>query len=168
MNAIFHLGTLLPICLLIIQGFIFLLVFTSILKRFNILKIPYAGIEYSQLIVASSFLFGMFFITTASIEGTFQAFKTFQNDGARLFVNTVNKFSQFFLVILLFEIIFALTSLFVAHFFFGIKKVKQELDEGNIPASVLVGIIVIGFSLILQFSAKEVIQYITPQYINFR
>jgi hypothetical protein len=168
MNSIFRLEVLLPISLLIIQAFILLLIFITILKRINILKTPYAGMEYSQLIVTSAFLFGIFFIATADTEATFQAFKTFQNAGEKTFSSTFNKFSQFFLVVIFFEMIFSLISLLVAYLFLGLKNPKKEIAEGNIPACILFGITIIGFAIVLQYSAKELVQYITPQYLNFR
>lgn len=168
MSSIFRVEILLPISLLLMQAFTILLIFVAILKKINILKSPYAGMEYSQLVVASAFLFGIFFIATADTAATFQAFKAFQNAREKIFSNTFNKFSQFFLVIIFFEIIFSFICLLVAYLFLGLKNPKKEIAEGNIPACILLGFTIIGFAIVLQFSAKELIQYITPQYLNFR
>ncbi len=168
MNSILHFNLLLPIGLLVLQSIILLFLSFTILKRRKILKAPYSGMEYSQLIVVSSFLFGVFFISTGDISGLFQSFKTFQNAKLNVFSDTFLKFSQFFLVIIFFEILFALLCAFAVKLLLGLKNTVKELEDGDIPAAVLIAIIVVSFSIVLQYCSKEVIDYITPKYINFR
>ena len=124
--------------------------------------------EYSQIIVAAAFLFGVFFIGTGDSAGLFQAFKTFQNANKAVFSDTFSKFSNFFLVILFFEMLFALLSFFTVGILLGFKKPMKEIEEGNIPTAILAAASIIGFAIVMQFCAKEVIMLITPQYISFR
>jgi hypothetical protein len=168
MNTIFRFDTLLPIALLTLQTFALLFSCMFVLKKLKILKTPYAGMEYSELIIVSAFLFGVFFISTADIGGLFQAFKTFQNIGTRIFSTTFSKFGQFFLVLLFFEILFGLVSAFVIKVLFGFKSSLKEIEEGNIPSAVFMAVIIISFAIVFQFSAKGIIEYIIPKYLNFR
>lgn len=163
-----HFTVLLPIGLLVLQTFIFLFICTTVLKRLKLLRAPYAGMEYSQLIVAAAFLFSTFYISTADIAGLFQAFKTFENAKENLFANTFYKFSQFFLAALFFEILFALVSIFIIKLSLGFRNPIKEIEEGNIPAAILMAVIIISFAIVFQFCAREVIVYITPQYLDFR
>jgi hypothetical protein len=168
MHSILNFDILLPIGLLLLQAFLLLFICIFVLRRIRLLKIPYGGMEYSEVIVAAMFLFSVFFISTANIEGLFQAFKTFQNQQENVFSNTFSKFSQFFLVILLFELLFGIVSFFIIRILLGFKSSFREIQEGSIPSAILTGVLLISFAVLLQFSAKEVIQYITPQYLNFR
>ena len=168
MNSILHFETLLPIALLILQTLVLFFVVFLVLKRFGILKAPYAGLEYSQVILASVCLFAVFFISTADIGALFQAFKTFQNAGTKVLSSTYSKFIQFFLVILFFEIMLWLTGFLIIKVMYRFKNSLKEIKEGNIPAAILMSVVVISLGVVFQYSAREIIEYIIPRYINFR
>jgi hypothetical protein len=168
MNSILRFETLLPVGLLVVQTFVLLFICIFVLRKLKILKTPYAGLEYSQLILASAFLFGVFFISTAGTGALFQVFKIFQNAGSKLFSNTVSKFGQFFLVILFFEFLFGLVSFFIIKLLFGFKNSLREIEEGNIPSAVLMAVITVSVAVVFQFSTKQIIDFIVPVYINFR
>ena len=63
---------------------------------------------------------------------------------------------------------FAVLSLFVVGILLGYKKPMREIEDGSIPTAILMGVNIIGFAIVMQFCAKEVIVLMTPQYINFR
>lgn len=158
---------LLPIGLLIIQNFLLIIICMAILKRSKLLKAPFVGMEFSQLILAAAFLLGVFLIATADVTELFQAFKTFKNDGTHILSKTISKFSQFFIMILLFEILFSLICFLIARLISGFKKPENAIED-DIPTSILIGVSMIGFALLLQPCTKEIIETITPQYLNFR
>lgn len=166
--SILSLELLLPIGLLVIQALIVLFICVGVLKRMRILRTPYAGMEYSQLIIATVFLFSVFLIAIADTTALFQAFKTFQNNKQDVLSNTISKFSQFFLVVLFFELLFGLISFLVIKLLLGFKNSFQEINEGNVPAAVIMSIVLLGFSITLNTCAKEILEYMTPQYLNFR
>src|SRR5215207_1859017 len=122
MNSIFSVENLLPALLLVIQAFMLFFICLFVLRKLKILTFPYAGLEYSQLILASAFLFGVFFISTADSGGLFQAFKTFQNMHSKLFSNITSKFGQFFLVIVFLEFLFGAFCFFIIKLLFGFKN----------------------------------------------
>ena len=159
---------LLPILLLLVQAFILVYISMVVLKKLKVLKAPYGGMEYSQVILASSFIFSVMFISTASITGVFQSFKLFQNAGGSLVANIISKFSQFFLIIVFFELLFTLVFLLVSRFLIVGKKTYIEVEGGNVPVSILLAIVTLAFGIVLRYSAVEIIEYITPQYIYFR
>jgi len=165
MKSILQFEILLPILLLIIQTLVHLFICLFVLKRIRLLKTPYAGMEYSQVIVATSILAGVFFISTADVAGLFQTFKTFQNAGSDILFNTLKNFGQLTLITFLLEIAFGLTSFLIIKLLFGFKNTLGEVKEGNMPASILMSIIILGFSLIFQTATKEILEYTIPQYI---
>jgi len=158
---------LIPIVLIILQCFVLLFGSITILKRLKFLKTPYAGMEYSQLLVGAAFIFGVFLISTGSTASIFQSFKTFQNGSEGVFTNTFSKFSQFFVVVVVFEVLFFLVGIVSVRLFAGFGKANQ-VNEGNMPVSILVAVVLIGFSIVFQFCTGEIVDYITPKYINFR
>jgi sterol desaturase/sphingolipid hydroxylase (fatty acid hydroxylase superfamily) len=168
MKSILNFDVLIPIGLEVIQALLLLFSCITLLRKFRLLKLPYAGMEYSEIAFACFLLFSVFFISTANIEGLFQAYKTFENQQEQVFSNTFYKFSQFFLVILLFEFLFVFIAFAVTKVLLGFKNTYKEIQEGNLPSAIIIGVIFLGFAIILQYSAKQIIEYITPQYLNFR
>jgi hypothetical protein len=167
MNTLFRTDLLLPVALLLVQAVVLLFIFIWVLRKLKILRTPFAGMEYSQVMVAAAFLFGAFFIATADSSSLFQTFKTLQNAGQKT-SSGLTKFNQFFLVIVFFEALLTLISFFASKLLLGLKNTAKEIEEGNIPVSILLSVIIVGFAIILQVCAKEIIEYITPHYINIR
>src|SRR5688500_5862805 len=107
MDTVFRFDMLLPIGLIVLQELLLLFAGISILKKMKFLVTPIACMDYSQVIVVGCFLFGITLIGTGDIEGLFQSYKTFQNAGRQVYSNTFSKFSEYFLTVLIFEILFA-------------------------------------------------------------
>lgn len=168
MKSVFTLQSLLPIGLLLLQTVFFFLVSIYLLYRFKIIKRPLAGLEYSNVIVASAILFGMFYTTTADIQGVLQAFKTYQNSGQPLPLATFTKFSQFFLVVLSLVILYGGLVFLVVRLLLGFKSSIQEIQDGNIPGSILMAVIIISLGILFQRVGEEMMTYLTPQYVNLR
>ena len=167
MNTIIQPQIIVPIFLLLLQAGILLFVTISILRSLGILKTPYAGIDYSYAITAAAYIGGAIFISTAQISALFQSYKVFHNQGVDIISNIFHKFSQFFLVIVFFEIIYFLVFLFSSKVFTGTKKLKDVL-EANIPLSALIAVSTIGFSVICWSIACELINSMIPDFITIR
>lgn len=168
MKSIVSFSMLLPIGLLLVQTLFFFFVCLYVLRRSQIIKFPLAGLEYSNVIVAGSVLFGLFYITTADIEGLFQAYKTYQNLGKGYVGNTVIKFSEYFLAIFFLEVLYAVLAFSIIKLLLGFKYSVQEIQNGNIPGSVLMAVLIISSSILLQRSGEEILVYLTPQFITIR
>lgn len=166
MKSIFNPEILLPIGLLLLQTFFFFFLCLFLLRRSKIVKMPLAGLEYSNVIVASAILFGLFYISTADIQGLFQSYKTYQNLGQDLVSNTFSKFSQFFLVIFFLECLYGIIAFGVIKLLLSFKNSLQEIQEGNIPGSIFMAIIIVSVSMLLQDMGKEMMTYLTPQFVN--
>ncbi|MEJ0105519.1 MAG: hypothetical protein WDO19_24455 [Bacteroidota bacterium] len=167
MNTIIQPQIIVPILLLLLQSIVLLFVSVTILRSLKILKVPYAGMEYSQIILASAFIFGILFISSAGVPALFQSFKIFQNRGTDVIANTFSKFSQFFLIIVFFEIIYSMIFLFLSAIFTGNKKFK-DVEEGNIPVSLLVSAITISFAILIKLIGAEIVEWFIPEYISIR
>jgi|GEM_PF-2177111 hypothetical protein len=164
MKALANFEILFGLLLLIFQFIVLTLIFILALRKSGLLKFPIAGLEYSQGIFVSLLLVGGYIIGLSSIIYVFETVKSIQNAGQPVYITTFVKFSQFFLVILLLEILYWLLVLFSAKLLFGLKNAFQEIITGNIPASCFVGSIALGYSLLMYFSARELFELITPKF----
>lgn len=168
MESIFNVNLLLPIGLILMQTLFFFFLCLFLLRRAHIIRLPIAGMEYSGVIVAGAVLFGLFYITTADIQGLFQAYKTYQNRGEDVAANIFSKFSQYFLVILFLGALYGVIAFGIVRLLLGFKSSVQEIQAGNIPGSILMAVLIICVSILLQRTGEEIMTYLTPQFVNFR
>ncbi len=168
MKQFFDISILLPIGILLVQSFILLAICMYVLRKMKLISLPLGGMEYSQAIFAAACLISLFIISTSTIGATFQSFKTYNAQGMPIFKNLLGKSGQFLLVILVFQTLLGGLIFLAAKLFLGIGKFMEELNIGNIPFSIFVAVMTIGFSILLQHVCKEVIELITPHYLNFR
>lgn len=167
MDAVFSFSILLPVFLLLLQAMLILFFSTFMLKKQDLLKLPYSGMEYSTVILAAAVIFSTLYIAAANTETIFQAYKTYQNFESGLFKNLFIKFAQSFLVIFCAEILFIACSFWLVNIFAGLQRLK-EIKEGNLSLSILTATAILGFAVIMHGVVKEVLLYITPVYLNFR
>lgn len=159
---------LLPVLMIFIQAIIMVYVSVAILGKTGFLKVPLAGMEYSEAIFAASSIFSVLLISSAAAAPVFQTYKTLQNQSADLVVPLLTKSGHFFLVILFFEFIWIIFSVLSTKTFPFLGKLSKDIREGNVPLSVLTGITLIGFSLVCRTMAVEMIDLVTPHYLSFR
>ena len=168
MKSILNFQFLLPIGVLLLQMFISLFICIAILRKMCIVKKPLGGLEYSHAIFASITIFSVFLISTASAPAMFQTFKAYQNQRNPEWQLYFSKSGEFFLVILFFEVLLGLMILLFTKTVLSIGNGIKEIQEGSIPSALVTSGIVLGFAIVLRVMAAEVLEYITPQYINFR
>lgn len=168
MKQLFDINFLLPIGILLIQASILLAICIYVLRKMGVISFPVGGIEYSQSIFAAACLISLFFIFTSVISATFQASGTYNAQNFPILKSLVGKSGQFFLVLLLFEALLGAMVFLATRLLLGIGNFMEELNNGNIPFSIFVAAISIGFSIVLQHMSKEAIELITPRYFNFR
>jgi type III secretory pathway component EscS len=168
MRSIFTADIFLPIALLLLQALFFFFLGLVLLKRFRIIKQPLAGLEYSNVVVAGAVLFGVFYITTADIQGVFQSYKTYQNLQGKLWANCLSTFSQYFLVVLFLELLYGIIAAGIVRVLLGFKSSVKEIQEGNVPGSVLMAVLIVCAAILLQRVGEEIMIFLTPQFVNFR
>lgn len=168
MKPILNPAILLPVFFLLLQLLILLLLAITVLRRLNVIKFPIGGLEYSQVIFACSSLFAVLFIGTGEIQAIFQTFKSLQNQSIGIIQPLAAKTAQFFVVIIFFELLLAGMVFLCSKLFVWLSKGVKEIENGNIPISLIMSTILIGLSMVLKLMAEEIIQYTVPHYLNFR
>jgi len=165
MKSILSVYDLMPVLLLVLQTLIFLLSTIAVLRYLKILKLPYAGMENSKLLTAAVILFSAMVISFADIDAVMQTVKTFHNYGDGFYRNLFIKFSQFILVIVLTECLFGLLCFIAIRTVPGFRQ--SFATEDDMSGAILQSIVILIVSILLYACAKEVIESITPKYINF-
>jgi len=168
MKPILNPAILLPVLFLLLQLFIVLYLAIIVLRRLNVIKLPFGGAEYSQVIFACTILFSVLFIATAEVPAIFQTFKTLQNQSTGIMQPLAAKSVQFFVVIIFFELLLAGLVFLCSKVFVWLNKGVKEIESGNLPISLIMSTIIIGLSIVLKIMAEEIIQYTVPHYLNFR
>jgi len=165
MKSILNIYDLLPIAILLLQTVIFLLSTIAVLRYLKILQLPYAGMEYSKLVIAAATLLSSMFISFSDIEGVMQTVKTFNNYGDGFYRNLFIKFSHFILIIVLAECLFGFLCFMWVRIIWGLRKPSTE--EDNMPKAILQGTIMLVTAILLYLCTRSIIETITPKYINF-
>lgn len=158
---------LLPVLLVLFQAILLFFIWFWVLRKARIIRVPFGGMEYSQLVLAGSILFGASIISVSDVGPVFQSYKAYQSAGVPLLKNTFSKFCQLLLVVLMVEFLFAIASFFVIRLFSRTGNAIKEIEDGNISLSVFIAILVICLGIILFMISSEVLHYLVPQYINY-
>ena len=156
-----------PVVLLIIQTYILLFGTLYLMKRMTVISTEIIDMEIGQTVVAGSFLFGIFFISTANYAPLLQSFRLLASSRDGLFSVTFYRFGQYFLNVFAAEIVFILLSWLNIRLFLGGKKAYGELKEGHIALSLLAAVVILSFSILTKHLLGEVIDYLTPKPILF-
>ena len=165
MKSMLNVYDLLPALLLVLQTLIFLLGTITILRYLKILQLPYAGMQYSKVLTSAVILFSVMIISFSDVNGVVQAVKTFHNYGDGFYRNLFIKFSQFMLIIVLTEFLFGLLCFISRRILPGFKQ--SPAHEDDMPGAILQAVVMLILAILLYNCAKEIIEPITPKYINF-
>ena len=165
MKSILNIYDLLPVLLLVLQTLIFLLTTILVLRYLKILQLPYAGMQYSKLVIAAVILFSVMIISFADVEAVVQSVKTFHNYGDGFYRNLFIKFSQLILIIVLAVCFFGLLCFIAIRIIPGFRQTSATEDD--IPGAILKALVMLIIGILLYACAKEISETITPKYINF-
>lgn len=165
MKSILSIYDFLPVVLLVVQTLIILGCTVGALRYFKILQLPYAGMEYRKVVLATAALIAMALISFSDVEALIQTVKTYHQYDDGFYRNLLMKFSQFFLIIVIAELLLALVSFVIIRIIPGLKQ--SYSTEDDMPGAILHGFIIIIFAVLLYLCTKEIISTITPRYINF-
>jgi hypothetical protein len=167
MKAILNFQIMWPIFIWLLQTMLFLFIGATILWKLGMIKRPLAGMEYSQAIMAAVTIFSVLLISTASAGPLFQTFKTMQNQGSPDWRVYGAKAGELLLVSLFFEVLLGLIMGSMTKAFMFLRKSSQQINEGSMPTAIIASALVLGMAIGLRVMTAEVLEYVTPQYINF-
>jgi hypothetical protein len=158
MNTLFPVYTWLALGLLLLQTYLIIFIGLLLLKKIKLLKQPYSGMEFSEVLPAGMVLLCVLFISSADVPGLFQSTRVYMDSKDSPSHASFIQFTRFFLVVLFFGILYII----IRYFFRANEK------EVSLPVSILHCAIIIGFAIICWIVCKELVDRMTPQFINFR
>jgi hypothetical protein len=142
----------------------YLLIYASflLLRRMKLLKRPYSGMDYAESVRAAVIILGVLLMSSVDAPGIFQAAKSYGDSygpsGNLFFLFFVRSF----LVILFFSLLFIIVNYLNIRFLF-----RGEHSDASLAVSILFCAVAAGFAAVCWFTCKEVVDGITPRYINF-
>jgi len=163
MKTIFpaYIGVAFP--LLVAQTYLLIYATISLLRRMKLLKRPYSGMEYSESLYAAIIILGVLLMASADAPGIFQAAKSYSDSYTSAGGPFLLFFSRSFLVILSFSLLFIFFNFLNIRFFF-----REDHKEPSLSVSILFCAIAIGLAVACWVTCKEVVDNMTPKYINFQ
>ena len=119
--------------------------------------------EYSETLRAAIIILGVLLMSSVDAPGIFQAAKSYSDSYASAGGPFLLFFVRSFLVILSFSLVFIFLNFLNMRFLF-----REDYKEPSLSVSILFCAIAIGFALVCWFTCKEVVDNMTPRYINFQ
>lgn len=166
-----NLGVLIPL-LFVLTGFILTAYLTFfIFRKSGLLRSPYNGMEWATVLWIGILALCQLCIVTALVNPTFQAYRTFTDQGlalSALLSGLFEKFSLYFILTVLSCAAFTLLSLGCVRLIGGDKKYIEQIYNGNLAIAVLSSAINISLALIIYTFIAEILTSITPVVLNFR
>lgn len=170
MNSILNFEIIIPIAFILLCTFITLFFCRWYLKRLKILSYPIGGLEWSQIIFASSIFIGNLLILSSIADPVFQCYKTYASQSLpfAIFLSAaVGKFTEIYLVALISIIFYVILTKVASTAIKDKQKVDEEIKTGNIPVSILLSSISIGLSILVKAITSEILIFIVPFLINY-
>ena len=167
MKALIDPSIFLPIGTIVLHLYVILILWIFSLKRLRMLQKPISGLDYSQVIFSGLVLISALLIGLGEIKGLFQVYKTYSNQDQEIFVRYIVKSSQFFLIILFCQVLLALLIWGVGVGLRDLGKGLHEIRNGNLPFGILMGVIILGCSIVLQSLAEYLTDMIVPRILTY-
>lgn len=155
-----------PVLWLLLQNLLLLYGAWRILQLAGLVKKPIAGIEYSQALMAALLLFAMIGIGNASVEAYYDTCMNYASQPGPWIVQTMLRYSQYFLVILLAEFLLLGMYWLVLRLLFSFRDAaEQTISGGNLPLAILMSGIIGGTGLALARLVALTLTQLTPHYV---
>ncbi|RFM26562.1 hypothetical protein [Deminuibacter soli] len=149
--------------LLIVQSYLVIYVSLLLLRRMKLLKRPYSGMNDAETLPAAFILLGVLIISSANAPALFQAVKSFGETYTSITEPFLLFYARSFLVTLFTSLLFIALNFVNLRFLF-----RADYPVPNLPVNLLICAIGVGFAIICWYTCREVLDNMTPQYINFR
>lgn len=149
--------------LLILQTYLLAYITMLALRAMKLLKQPYNGMDYAESLPLAIVMLGTLLISSADINGIFQAAKFYNYKQGVLEKTFFLFFARSFGVVLFFNL------LFVAVNFLNIRLLfRGHYKAPAMPVSLLLCALSMGIALVCWLTCREIIDNITPRLIIFQ
>lgn len=163
MKTLFPLHTVFTFWLLIMQTYLLVYIVLLALRGMKLLKRPYSGMDYAELLPASVILLSTLLISSADASGILQAAKFYSDKYSLMKEPFILFFARSFMVVLFFNLLFIVLNFLNIRFWF-----RDNYNAASIPVSLLLCAISLGFAIVCWFTCREVVDNMTPRLIDFQ
>lgn len=166
MRQVLHLDILWPISVILLLLLITVYAGSLILKSRGLLRAPIAGMEYSVSVLSACFMLSMLWISSSVIEFLMEIYKALPVSPefpVKLFFRQA---AQLTAIIFFANILFILLTLLLSLYLPGIRRPLKLIREGNLPLSIIVGMLSFGIAIGLRQLASALMEYLAPTVIS--
>ena len=157
---------LIPVIWVLVQNLLIIYGALKVLGLAGLVRKPVAGLEYSQVVMAAVLLFTMLCLANAPIQSYYDTCLNYAVQQGAWVSQTMFRYSQYFLVIIVVEcLLVGIYWLVVKVFFNPRESADQRIATGNLPLAILVSGIIAGTGLGLARLVAIILGQLTPHYI---
>lgn len=155
-----------PVLWMLLQNLLIIYGALRVLQLAGLVKKPVAGLEYSQAVMAAVLLLTMVGLGNVSLQACYDTCLNYAAQPGSWIGQTMLRYSQYFLVIVLFEFLLLGMYWLVLKLFFSLRgSTDQQITGGNLPLAILMSGIVAGTGLGLAKLAALILGQLTPHYV---
>lgn len=168
MDAFFKVSLLVSILWVMLQNILIVYTVVFMLRRRDLIKVPVAGMEYSQACFSGVILLATLCITNSSIQAVYDTSLSYSSQPGSWIGVTLLKYAQYFLVVLLFNfILMGMAWLLEKIFFRTTSSADDSIQNGNLPLALILSGIVFGMGLGLARVTSLILEGMTPHFVVF-
>jgi len=163
MKTLFPASFVFAFTLVLIQTYLLVYFALYVMQRLKLLKKPIGGMDHTELIPAAIMLLGTLIISSSDVPGIFQAAQSYSERNQAASETLAWFFARSFTIMLFFCLLYIILNyLNLRYLISGYRK------EPVLTISILLSAISCGMAVVFWFSCKEIIDYTTPKFIDFR
>lgn len=154
-----------PILWILIQQGLVIFLAILILRWFGLLKRPVEGLEYGQVVTGAAILLIMIGLANVAVPVYLETWYHYSEQD-NWFRKILLQYTEYFMVVLLFECLFVGLYWFFLNLFFGIRSsVDSRISNGNLPLAILMVGILGGLGLGMGKALGMVLDRLMPSII---
>lgn len=160
MQPIIHMHQVIGFLLLLTQTYSLVFGSLFLLKSLGLLKRPYSGMDYAELLPAAALVAGVFFVSIASAPGIFQSVQTWSGGGVVQIRMLLLFFVRAFVLVSIASLVSHLVGYLHIRYLF-----KGHFQSPTMAISLLLTVINLGTGILSAYACREAVDAISPKLI---
>ena len=162
-----NLSFLYPTLLAMGQTLLFVVLVFALLKWGKLLTSPLEELPINLAIVSGIILLGTIVISSSSFGALCKVFAVYKNTPSSYTSDVTAKFTQFFFITFIFEVIYMSTSWMLSGLLMKKGTALQVAKDGNVSVGVLYACINIGLAFGFYEMCNEICELLSPVSVDF-
>lgn len=159
---------ILPTAWLLLQSLLLMYACIFILRRWGLIRMPVAGMEYSQALLAAVLLTCLLALSACTVSVCYDTAQAYSGQPGSFISRCVLRYSLYLLVVLAgCFLLLGLTWLVLRIVLGRGLPADETVAEGNLPMAILVSGIVLGLALAIGRLMTVVLEDMAPHFVVF-